>query len=488
MSKKLLCLLAMMTLLVLLLCACGDTGQKNDESTPTTAPTVQTDPTDPTDPTADPGSDGPSKPEPTDPEDPPTVPEKEPYISAAQALYGASANGYGIWTSSKGFTTTKRLCIDSQGYIVFEMDKSETDVAGVYNDSVLLKVNYDYYILRSVPEGELLFDSANADGAKIILPEHNGKEMFRDGYIMVVKPTESYNGVTYEIGFLNSEGLWIRPLSGGFSMLSYMDSSMTLTQMEKKIVYLGEGVLGLRCSDGQYRYFNIDTNAVTTAQFPNNLSDYTLYDALEYDVHFIDGVSDPVYMNNNYYLFYSNGAIQQFNVLWPTGLPRSEKCGNPYFDRATKIAYFLYDYGDGILVADSTGKIIKKHEGVDLEEYNYLTSNRFACRGFASDGLARIIIENAEDTAYYAVLGIDGEFLFEPVRLDDSINTVFDPEGYHIDLDSTAGYGYFAVINNQGTVCYQSDYVTDFSVKNGVLHFKDDSEDVYICIQTPALY
>lgn len=483
MSKKQLSLMALIMAMIMVLCACGqDVKNEDDDKDPTQAPATQSVPTNPTAP-ADPT-------EPTDdgdePADPPIdEPENKPYLSPAQALYGASPSGYGIWSASYGLSTTKRLCIDTQGYVAFEMDSSENDVTGVYNNAVLMKVNFDYYILRAVPSGELLFDSSSNDyGAEILLPEHNGKEMFRDGYIMAVKPTESYNGVSYEIGILNSQGLWLRPLSPGFSMLMYMSADMTVAQMEQKIVYLGEGILGMLCSDGVFRYFNMDTNAVITAQFPNNLSKHTLYDALDYDVRFIDGVSDPVYMNNNYYLFYSNGRIEAFNVLWPTGLPRAEKCGDPYFDRSTKTAYFLYDYGNGILVCDSTGKIIKKQEGVDLEEYNYLTANRTACRGFAADGYARIIMKNAEDTAYYAVLGIDGEFLFEPIRLDDDINTVFDPDGYHIDVESTAGYGYFIVISNEGEVLYESEYVNDFSVKNGVVYFKNEDEEMYINIKT----
>lgn len=486
MSKKLVSALALLMALVLLLCACGgDGGEKKDDPVPTTAPSI---PTDPTDPTADPGSDGPSKPEdPTDPVDPPVPPEEKPYMTPAQALYGASANGYGIWSVSTGLSTVKRVCVDTDGFVAFEMDSSETDVAGVYHDAVLLKVNYDYYILRAVPSGEMLFDSSSADGAKIILPEHNGKEMFREGYILVVKPVESYNGVTYEMGVLNSNGEWISPISADFPMLSYMNG-MTVDQMEKEIVYLGEGVLGLRCSNDKFRYFNMNTNSVKTAQFPNNLSKHTLYDALDYDVHFISGVSDPVYMNNNYYLFYDNGKIEEFKVLWPKGLPRSEKCGDPYFDRKSKTAYFLYDYGDGILVANSEGKIIKKQEGVDLKEYSYLTATRFGCHGFAADGYARIIIENSEGTAYYTVLGIDGEFLFQPVQLNERINRVFDPDGYNIEVNTAAGYGYFAVVDNDGTICYESDYVSDFSVKNGVLHFKEDNEKFYIRIEVPALY
>ena len=182
------------------------------------------------------------------------------------------------------------------------------------------------------------------------------------------------------------------------------------------------------------------------------------------------------------------GNIEAFNVLWPTGLPRAKKCGNFYYDRTTKTAYFLYDYGNGILVADSTGKIIHKQEGVKLKEYNYLSSSRYACSGFAADGYARLLLEGTEGETYYGVLGIDGQFLFDPILLDSHINTVFDMDGYRINVKTTSGYGFFAVIDHNGTLCYQSEFVKDYSVKNGVLYFNDSQEDVYIILQVPSLY
>ena len=83
---------------------------------------------------------------------------------------------------------------------------------------------------------------------------------------------------------------------------------------------------------------------------------------------------------------------------------------------------------------------------------------------------------------------MDGEFLFEPVKLNDKINRVFDPDGYNIEVAAAADGGYYAVIDHTGALCFESDYVTEFSVKNGVLHFNDDGVEIYTAIQRPALY
>jgi hypothetical protein len=81
-----------------------------------------------------------------------------------------------------------------------------------------------------------------------------------------------------------------------------------------------------------------------------------------------------------------------------------------------------------------------------------------------------------------------GEFLFEPIPLNENINRVFDLEGYNIEVNATNGAGCYVVIDNDGNVCYESDYVNDFSVRNGVLHYKEENEDIYVVIHVPALY
>ena len=91
-----------------------------------------------------------------------------------------------------------------------------------------------------------------------------------------------------------------------------------------------------------------------------------------------------------------------------------------------------------------------------------------------------MIIKDSDGAYYYAVIGIDGEFLFDPVRVSDQINEVFDPDGYHLEIQSTAGTGYFVVIGNDGKVHLETDYVNDFSVKNGVIHFIDDGLEAYV--------
>lgn len=480
MSKKRISLLAVVLAVILVLCACAQNTAPHDDTQPSQVPTVQTDPTVPT--LASPSE--PTQPiKPTEPV-PPILPESKPIMSVPQALYGASSDGYSIWTVPISLTAVKKVCVDSEGYVAFEMDGSEIDIAGVHHGGVLLKGENGRYFLRAVPSGDLVFNSVNEENIRIILPQYHGKQMFRDGYVIAFRFSQS----GYEMGILDPQGQWIVPISPDCGILPHMNTDLSAAMLEKEISYLGEGIIGILCKDGIYRYYNMNTDAVITPQFPNNLSKQTIYDALNYNVLFIDGVSDPVFLNNNYYLFYANGRVDAFNVLWPKGLPRAKKCGDPYFDRHTKIAYFLYDYGSGILVCDSNGNIIKKQEGYKIINDQSTTADNAIVSGFASDGFARIIIEKDPGELSYAVVGANGEFLFAPVELSSNANTVYDPEGNHIRAHEAMNACEYLIINLEGTICYQSDEVKDFSVRNGVFHFKEDNEDIYIIVQAPALY
>lgn len=477
MPKKFFSILALLMSLIMIFCACSQNTETEDDEKDSITATTQGSPTSPSDPEElDP-------PDPSDPSDGDT--DNQLRMNATEALYRASSNGYSIWRIYLGLSsTTKTVCVNSEGYVTFEVDGAENEATEVYNDAVIMNVNYDYYVLRSAVDGKMLFDSSANDGAKILLPEHAGKKMFRDGYIMIMKANESFSGVTYEVGFMNPKGEWIQELTTDNALLQYLSSDVNMKYLEQEIVYMGEGILGMLCSDNQYRYYDINTNSCVLVSDDVGVTFYTLLDSLEYNVFFEDGISKPVYMSHNYYLFYSSGKIEQFNVLWPNGYPRADMCGNPYFDRATKTAYFLYDYEDSIIIADHNGNIIKMHENVNLAQHSYLTSNHSGCSGFTSDGYARIILENTEGTKYYTLLNTKGEFVFEPVRLNDNIDRVFGLDGYNIEVNSISSYGYFVVIDQSGKVCYESDYVNDFSVKNGVAYFADDGDEFYIDLRS----
>lgn len=484
MSKKLVSVLVLILLISVILCACANQEQSQtvpSSTDPTTAPTSA--PTEPPKPTEPSEPSEPSEPDVDDPDEPVEEPEDEPFMNELKALYGASEpNGYGIWSPFHGFPGMNTVCVDTKGNLTFEVDSSESNATEVCHGAVIMKVNYDYYILRSATDGKVLFDSSSEDGAVLLLPDHAGKKMFRDGYVMIMKAHESVDNVTYELGFMNPKGEWIQELSADNALLKYLPDINT-DSMQRQIVYMGEGILGILCSDNVYRYYSIDTNTCVTVESDVGVPYYTLLDELEYRVFFKDGISEPVFMNNNFYLFYSNGSIEAYKVLWPIGEPGALRQGNPYFDRETKTAYFLYCTDDGILVADQEGNICNRYKNVRLKESLYYGSNGSGFRGFADDGYARIILQNNEGTAYYAIVGVDGKFLFNPVKLASNIDAVFSPDGYHIDVDSISGYRYNAVIDYAGKVIYQSDLVDGFSVKNGVAYFVNDEEEFYIDVR-----
>lgn len=427
---------------------------------PTETPTESTQPWEPTQPA--------TPTEPTVPEEPPEE-EVLPMTEEKALFHASSADGYSIWHPYTGISPLRTYCVDAKGNITFEVDKNEVNVTPVYHNSVIMRVNYEYDILRSAMDGNCLFTPSEHDGAQIMMPDHAGKVMFRDGYILVVKATE---GAATQIGILNPQGQWLRRLTSRNPLLAYLDAQISAEDLQARIVYMGQGILGIRCDDEVFRYYFIETEAIVKIGSVAALPKYTLHETLENKVFFTEGVSEPVYMNHNFYLFYSNGTIKTFKVLWPTGIPRANRVGEPYFDRKTQTAYFLYEYQQTIFVADHNGNVLKIHNNMDLTDSD----------GFSSDGYARVILRNAQGAYCYAVFGTDGEICFTPVLLGSFINGVVDPMGYRMDVGGSNGYGYCLVINVKGEILYRSGYVLNLSVNNGVIRYLDTGGYHYIKI------
>lgn len=57
------------------------------------------------------------------------------------------------------------------------------------------------------------------------------KKFLSDGYVLAYKTNESYAGVNYEIGVLDTNGQWVVPLAGSNPLLS---SGMECSQKASK--------------------------------------------------------------------------------------------------------------------------------------------------------------------------------------------------------------------------------------------------------------
>lgn len=394
----------------------------------------------------------------------------EPYMDSLKARFGASTpDGYGIWTFSSGMTTTGRGCVDTRGYITFEMPKSESALTGVYNAVVVTKDGDNTY-LRSAKDGTVLFDASEYGDAAIIVPEHRGNMMFQDGYVLVVSKSESYDGVTYEVGFLDAKGKWICQLSGDHPILANCAEEADMDFFEEDLKYCGEGILAFECDDDACRYYNIKTGKLVELSLPSGLEMDDVCEEVDCGILFRDGCTGPVYIyNEGFYNFYTDGTVEAFDMTFYSDFKRGDVQGDYYYDTDSGLAYYLVENSKGVYLCDSQGNLVRHIENVDLAD----------CNGFTAEGTVQMIFENSEETCYYVVMDVEGEFLFDPVKLDDSINGVYDPAGNEVEPDSHYGTGCFLVVSNSGEILLQTGYVDDFEIRNGVAYY-DDGSDVYV--------
>ena len=392
----------------------------------------------------------------------PTVeptPSKERFIEDLRARYSAhTPNGYSLWTKDSSL-----YCVDSKGYATCRLPAGEQELTNVYNGVFLTAKGAATY-LRKI-DGSAVFSDDKLDGAKVILLSHKGQAMFQDGYIMLCRMTESYAGASYELGFMNTNGEWLVPLSGQNPILTGgFDASVS--NLKEKLYYCGEGILAFQSDEDQHSYYNIRENQTVTIKNTN----YNFDSILQCDyLQFRNGICVTAY-GNYYYKFNVNGETKLIRKNIHNNI--HERLGSNYYDRNTDqmIIMGIQYHTDAFYVGDAfSGTIVKKIENIKVCNVT----------GFFSDGTAQLMIENKEGNYYYTVIDRNGNFLFEPIKTES--NAVFNLNGYHIDTAKTTYHdGYFSVIDNNGNLLLKTDYVKDFYIKNGVARYEKNDETFYV--------
>lgn len=437
--KKLALLLAVL-MFVMSLAACADNSgtsrrRKNkDKDDDAATGAVTTAPTTPTDPT---GSTAPTEPssEPTTP----TTPQPDPpYMDPLAAAHDATG-GYLFMSRTYNFEDSL-VCIDSNGYIRFELEGNyhlETQAA---NDAVIL--NYystDTNYLYRATDGTLLYDPDTNNGAEIIVLKYNGHLMLPDNFVMVVTSAKPF-----QIGFLSAAGQWIQPLSENNPFLSYLDNFTAVSDFRDRIYYLGEGILAAKGSDDQYYFYNIRTNQVTQVQ-ANGISSYDLLREFQEEVHFVDGYC----LTDKNYLYRTDGYVEKVSIA---AINNATRRTGGHFDPETQTAYFLYYDDTGIFVADQNGNVLQRHDGYQIMDFRTMDLNDFWFYGFAEDGLSRLLLKDSSGSTRYTVINHLGEFLFEPVLLNPAIERIYDPDGNYIRVGTSLGSVNSMLIDYDGNI------------------------------------
>ena len=218
-------------------------------------------------------------------------------------------NGYSIWWSSDG----KDYCVDYYGYKTFVFDDGEESLSNVYNSAVITEIGQKQR-LRSAVDGKILFTTENAVNTEILIPYYDENKFFRDGYIFVYTKTESYNGVTYEIGFMNPQGEWIVPLSESNPILETINDEATVQYFSKSLMYCGEGMMSFGVNNEYYLY-NIKENTVCRILNNGKPSNNDVKITLSEGISFKDGCSVESYgYGVGYYKLYTDGTMERINI------------------------------------------------------------------------------------------------------------------------------------------------------------------------------
>lgn len=390
----------------------------------------------------------------------------EKYCEAEQALFRAdSPKGYSIFETSKsdGFMSPSiytRRVIDSKGYTVFVLPENEEHMTQVYNGVFLSKDEQNSY-LRSIA-GEIIISSETLDGVNILTDTRYtsglAKNLLKAGYILAYRITESYSGVKYEIGFLDTKGKWIVPLSEDNPIIK-SGFDVSEKNISEKLRYAGNSIIQFenRVDYGEYDYclYNITSNSLSKIITPPDMGWSPGMSYLSEEIYFENDIARFTYQNKVYEVS-KNGNVNIVDLNY-------SRIGNVYYEKdQNKYIYFT----SSNMVVDSQGNIIKSFDDINLlinSDYN----------GFMSD-TAQIIIKNNEGSVYYTVINIKGDFLFDPVKLDDDIVGAYNTQGNGVSATSNylgLSKGKFVVIDDTGKLLFTTESAKNLEISNGILQY-----------------
>jgi len=272
---------------------------------------------------------------------------------------------------------------------------------------------YHGFFLAYTPQGTSL---VNIKGDTILSLTSWNEDFFHwdennplaDGLILAIRVTESYSGVTYEFGTLNTAGEWIEPISTRHPMLECGLEFDLQTPVEEQIAYAGEGIF----------LFKLGHKAYNETELLYGMYDAYSNKAYPCQSNMISLTMGLQFKNDRAILFYNPSSFApRLEVLTrngfmdtPVELPR--EMADFKIDSRTAINedyFFTLTYNDYTCTLwNRDGKMIKNFEGLSIWPYDTFV-----------DGLTPAIIRNDLGTLYFTLLRTDGSFLFEPVNIPD---------------------------------------------------------------------
>jgi len=244
-------------------------------------------------------------------------------------------------------------------------------------------------------------------------------ELLREGFIMVYRITESYDGVKYEIGTLNTKGEWVYDLSEDHPIIQqgFPCSEKTLAgpdenknnnmiTLQQYISYAGEKKLYFivsRGGGGTVERFGIYDLETHTAAIAN--TKYTGHGNIFYDGFASwttrKSAAIGLYMTATAQLYKMKGDGE---VSVATEFPGEVISESPSADRYFVRIRNREERTEKICLYDQKGVLIKDFADLHISPLEFV------------NGYAPCVIGNSEDTYYFTIIDKAGVFKFEPVN------------------------------------------------------------------------
>lgn len=409
--------------------------------------------------------------------------EKERVLDEIAALYCAeSEDGYGVFD---------HYVIDSKGYPIFTFDEGEEcilfqelesegySIPKVYNNVTITEIN-DTVRLRSAIDGKILYTTENTPNVKVAFPT-NTDLLIKDGYLIFYERTDAFDGVKYKIGIMNTKGEWVIPLSENNPILQ-INKYVDIDFFEYDLIYHGEGIIGFNYDyydygpdepiGSVYCLYDINSNSINILQ---NSGIYRLY-ALSYDWFFEKGYCLPLISNSRFYglKISKDGKVEEIPCTFHKDLEFIY--GESYYDEYNNMFINIGLYYDEIddfekcAIFDSKGNIIKDFGAARLIDTS----------GFNKEGKAQIVFMNSEESCFYTVVDIMGNFLFEPIKIESE--NIYNRNGDYVDNDMGSSY-YSTVIDDEGNILIDN-VCSEIYINNGVAFLVDNETDCYRDLNT----
>ena len=366
-------------------------------------------------------------------------------------FFAESAEGFG-WVQSDGWK-----CVTYEGRIIGSFENGNP-ISKMNSGKTLFEDSERDTIYIVDEKGNIVFSTESLGVTGFVLPETEncGRDTeivsFEEGYLLAYRVTESYNGVTYEIGVVALDGHWIQPLSASNPILTTECGSAWSTYSIKEIIYAGDGM------------FVFDAKYPNVAIYDSKANKVGLVARTNYDVSV-----ETMWFENGRMVFaeYYPYVDKLFSIT-PDGTVTPVYEGEKEADifssgsETMKGKYFMFQ--NNVWCRDTLA--------IDTAE-NYFAEHYI-------NGLLAEVIENSEGTCYFGLRKADGSYKFEPVKMEITPDFgIDDQDGTHFSISDGDVYSKLYHVYDDSGNLVEDFYVSQKGVdlSNGIIRISAGGDD-----------